>query len=349
LKPFRIPFALFAVFALLLLWGGTASADDSPSADCLADPSLATCLPSGDGLTGDGEGDTTGTGVGDDSTGTGVGDDSTDTQDGDASGDLGDGTAPGGTTLPTLPGDTAALPPVDDPGTVGGGEGTGSAAEDDDQQTGGIDETGNDEAGNEPDTAEGSSCIGDAVDQFLVDLQGALGEDADGLVTQIQTALGSSDPTAVLTFLQGLPALVEGAGADITAEDQAILTQAAEDIAACLPAPPAVQPPPSGEPPTAEPPTKTPVVQPAVHYENCDDARARGATPVYSTDPGYTPALDADGDGIGCEDDTIVPAVHATGRPQLAYTGVEFAPQLEIGGVLLLLGTGLLLAARRRA
>lgn len=38
-----------------------------------------------------------------------------------------------------------------------------------------------------------------------------------------------------------------------------------------------------------------------VFYQNCTDARAQGAAPVYKNDPGYYPALDRDGDGIGCE------------------------------------------------
>jgi hypothetical protein len=36
-------------------------------------------------------------------------------------------------------------------------------------------------------------------------------------------------------------------------------------------------------------------------YENCDAARAAGATPVRRGDPGYGPHLDGDGDGVACE------------------------------------------------
>jgi hypothetical protein len=35
-------------------------------------------------------------------------------------------------------------------------------------------------------------------------------------------------------------------------------------------------------------------------YANCDEARAAGAAPVYEGDPGYSRALDRDGDGVGC-------------------------------------------------
>ncbi|MEV6409824.1 excalibur calcium-binding domain-containing protein [Streptomyces bobili] len=38
-----------------------------------------------------------------------------------------------------------------------------------------------------------------------------------------------------------------------------------------------------------------------VYYENCDEARAAGAAPVYAGDPGYGPHLDRDGDGVACE------------------------------------------------
>lgn len=39
----------------------------------------------------------------------------------------------------------------------------------------------------------------------------------------------------------------------------------------------------------------------SVYFENCDAARAAGAAPVRSGDPGYRSGLDRDGDGVGCE------------------------------------------------
>jgi hypothetical protein len=36
-------------------------------------------------------------------------------------------------------------------------------------------------------------------------------------------------------------------------------------------------------------------------FANCREARAAGAAPVRRGDPGYSPRLDRDGDGIGCE------------------------------------------------
>ncbi|WP_051276334.1 excalibur calcium-binding domain-containing protein [Marmoricola sp. URHB0036] len=37
-------------------------------------------------------------------------------------------------------------------------------------------------------------------------------------------------------------------------------------------------------------------------FANCAEARAAGAAPVHKGDPGYSPQLDGDSDGTGCED-----------------------------------------------
>lgn len=39
----------------------------------------------------------------------------------------------------------------------------------------------------------------------------------------------------------------------------------------------------------------------SAYYANCSEARADGAAPVRRGDPGYSPRLDRDGDGVGCE------------------------------------------------
>jgi hypothetical protein len=39
----------------------------------------------------------------------------------------------------------------------------------------------------------------------------------------------------------------------------------------------------------------------SVSYANCTAVRAAGAAPIHLGEPGYRPALDRDGDGIGCE------------------------------------------------
>ena len=49
------------------------------------------------------------------------------------------------------------------------------------------------------------------------------------------------------------------------------------------------------------PPAPGPVAPPGVDYEDCDAVRAAGADPIQVGDPGYTPELDPDGDGVGCE------------------------------------------------
>ncbi|MFF3844319.1 excalibur calcium-binding domain-containing protein [Streptomyces sp. NPDC002328] len=38
-----------------------------------------------------------------------------------------------------------------------------------------------------------------------------------------------------------------------------------------------------------------------VYYANCSAARAAGAAPLHTGDPGYAPHLDRDGDGSACE------------------------------------------------
>jgi hypothetical protein len=38
-----------------------------------------------------------------------------------------------------------------------------------------------------------------------------------------------------------------------------------------------------------------------VSYANCAEARAAGAAPIHAGEPGYSPSMDGDGDGIACE------------------------------------------------
>ncbi|WP_454164301.1 GmrSD restriction endonuclease domain-containing protein [Gordonia iterans] len=40
---------------------------------------------------------------------------------------------------------------------------------------------------------------------------------------------------------------------------------------------------------------------PQSSYSNCSQARAAGVTPIYRGQPGYSPKLDRDGDGVACE------------------------------------------------
>jgi hypothetical protein len=36
-------------------------------------------------------------------------------------------------------------------------------------------------------------------------------------------------------------------------------------------------------------------------YKDCAEVRAAGKAPLYRGDPGYTPELDRNGDGVACE------------------------------------------------
>jgi hypothetical protein len=104
-------------------------------------------------------------------------------------------------------------------------------------------------------------------------------------------------------------------------------------------------------------PTTPPTVLPAgsaPYYANCEEARAAGAAPITAGQPGYRPELDRDSDGVACEDgnspaapDGTNTALTSTG--QLAYTGVTPLPLVAGGAALLALGSGFLLAGRRRA
>jgi hypothetical protein len=69
-----------------------------------------------------------------------------------------------------------------------------------------------------------------------------------------------------------------------------------------LPQPVATQPnspEPAAAPPAAPPPADSDGG--ATYYKNCAAARAAGAAPLHSGDPGYRPELDSDRDGIACE------------------------------------------------
>lgn len=209
---------------------------------------------------------------------------------------------------------------------------------------------GSEDGGEAPDPAEFGTCVEAALTDLIAGLEAEFGESVGDLVTEIQESLTPEallDPATIPALLAGLPAMGEDTVEGITGPE-ALLTEAAAALQKCLPAAPA---PPAEEEPTSPAGPQQPA-SPAVHYENCDDARAQGAAPVHADEPGYRPALDSDSDGIGCEEAVVVTAPvqhqsHTTGT--LAYTGFELGPQLAVGGVLLLLGSSLLLAARRRA
>lgn len=54
--------------------------------------------------------------------------------------------------------------------------------------------------------------------------------------------------------------------------------------------------------PPSEVVTPEPAQVPEVYYGSCADARAAGAAPLRTGDPGYRSGLDRDGDGVACEE-----------------------------------------------
>lgn len=74
------------------------------------------------------------------------------------------------------------------------------------------------------------------------------------------------------------------------------VTEAAPAVAAAPQ--PFVEPEPAPQPPPAPAP---PPPSTGSYFENCDAARAAGAAPLYTGDPGYRAGLDRDNDGIACE------------------------------------------------
>jgi hypothetical protein len=57
------------------------------------------------------------------------------------------------------------------------------------------------------------------------------------------------------------------------------------------------------DPKPAPDPEPTRQADPAVHYKNCAAVVAAGKAPIHRGDPGYSSALDRDGDGVGCAGD----------------------------------------------
>lgn len=66
--------------------------------------------------------------------------------------------------------------------------------------------------------------------------------------------------------------------------------------------------------------TSTPTVDPVAFYLNCAAVEAAGVAPILAGQPGYRPALDGDGDGIGCEVESVV-GDPVAGQTGLAVTG----------------------------
>ena len=320
----RLPLALLGVLALLLMWTGTATADDTvplPAVDCLVEPLAEGCDPAPTPVTEEKD------------------EEPVETDEPSAPPAVSPVT--GGTSA--LESATARIAANEaaaaSPGTEGADVQSTETQEEAAAEPGASDSE-------QPDPAEVAACIGDGLTALLALLETEIGGAVDELIAEIEAGLTPAliaDPAALGAFLAGLPARGEGIGEDITTGGEE-LQAALEAIAACLPEPPA-----GGTPPTITPPAQQPQRSHEVYYENCDDARAKGAAPISAGQPGYRPALDSDSDGIGCEQDHVTPVHQTYNTGTLAYTGFEPGPPLAAGAVLVVLGGGLLTATRRRA
>lgn len=101
----------------------------------------------------------------------------------------------------------------------------------------------------------------------------------------VMPSIVGMDPTSAAATLTaaGVSGFGSGTGVVVSQSPQAGTVLTGTQSASYQAAPPA--PPSSGY----------------AYYENCTAARAAGAAPVYSGDPGYGPHLDRDRDGVGCE------------------------------------------------
>ena len=97
-------------------------------------------------------------------------------------------------------------------------------------------------------------------------------------------------------------AAAETAAADQAAADKAVADQAAQAAAAQAAAEQAARDAAARQvaPAPAAPAVPAPVA-PSAYFGSCADAKAAGAAPLYSGQPGYRAGLDRDRDGVACE------------------------------------------------
>jgi hypothetical protein len=97
-------------------------------------------------------------------------------------------------------------------------------------------------------------------------------------------------------------AAAEKAAADKAAADKAVADQAAQAAAAQAAAEQAARDAAARQavPAPAAPAVPAPAA-PSAYFGSCADAKAAGAAPLYSGQPGYRAALDRDRDGVACE------------------------------------------------
>ena len=59
--------------------------------------------------------------------------------------------------------------------------------------------------------------------------------------------------------------------------------------------------PPSQSPSPVTSPEADEATESSVYYSGCREVRALGKAPLHADQPGYSPEMDGDGDGIACE------------------------------------------------
>jgi hypothetical protein len=340
-KRLKMLLVLLAALAMALMWSVPATADPAPSAeDCLATPTLEGCLPGGenDGETSDPPSDPVGppqTKKADDPASTGAAARAAEAAAVPGADDLvpevplcdsDPTTAP--LPCPTLPGSPGAPLSCDDLAELLELPGCPESFTCEDLA----------ELFGVSDCPEGPPTCEDLAELFGLEGCPEAPADCDDFAELLGVPGCSSIPcidTSQLPDSSQAPGLREL----LAALEEIGIESCAEEAGGGTATPTPIKPPTQNAQP------------PAVYYANCDDARAKGAAPVYAHQAGYRPELDSDHDGIGCEE-TAAPVVTPTaytGGGKLAYTGVTVEPLVAWGSALLLSGGWLILSGRRRA
>ncbi len=122
------------------------------------------------------------------------------------------------------------------------------------------------------------------------------GDTFDDLVDVIADAAPQLCPDAVEEHPEFLAELQALAPVPTTTTTTTTTTTAPPTTTTTTTAP---APPPTTAAPAPPPPP--PTQAPSTSYNNCSEARADGAAPLYRGDPGYGSHLDRDDDGVACE------------------------------------------------
>ena len=170
------------------------------------------------------------------------------------------------------------------------------------------------------------------------------------LMAPLASAQAYTDPSPSVSASASVEVSVSAtASATATASPSASVSATASASPSSTPSstPPASSASPTATAPSSTPPSVSPSASVSqstgVFFANCDDARAAGAAPISLGQPGYSPDLDSDLDGVACEE--VVPA---SGSGRLPLTGAAVMVSVGTGVALLVAGAGLWLFSRRR-